>query len=215
MVLYFYYSSGPSINKRCHTINTTASIQEPDSLHSIPCYIPLCRDNPNNSFQCANVNANMCIIKSPIHPKPQILFIPTCVKHMRPLSRVPIAINIVNYVQHISPSQSDHQYIPQSSRYTWYAITIIHNKNTAPTSWKAHAAVQDWQILFCINHANVLSFWPVLGLALTYNWQLPLTLPLGPHNCIETTMRPTVQRTRRMKQPMMTMPGSNWRAWIR
>jgi hypothetical protein len=48
----------------------------------------------------------------------------------------------------------------------------------------------------------------------TYIWQLLFTLPDGPHSCMLMTIKPTSHRTKRMKDPMITMPGRSWRCEI-
>jgi hypothetical protein len=69
----------------------------------------------------------------------------------------------------------------------------------------------DVHILCCSNHASVSVLAPVLDLVLMYSWQFALTLPEGPQSWTLMTMRPTVQSTKRMKEPIMTMPGSSCR----
>lgn len=67
------------------------------------------------------------------------------------------------------------------------------------------------QILLCSNQANVAVLAPVLCSPSTYKLQFPLTLPVGPQSSIETTMSPTIHRMKRMKDPIMTIPGRSWR----
>lgn len=66
-------------------------------------------------------------------------------------------------------------------------------------------------MLRCSNHASVSTLTPVCDTEPTYSWQLAFTLPAGPQSCTLMTISPTVQRTKSMKAPMMTIPGRSWR----
>lgn len=52
---------------------------------------------------------------------------------------------------------------------------------------------------------------PVKGIDITYRLQFPLTPPLGPNNCMLVSMSAVRLRTKKMKQPTMTMPGRSMR----
>nr|POE48898.1 hypothetical protein CFP56_38995 [Quercus suber] len=89
--------------------------------------------------------------------------------------------------------------------------TIIHTRNTAPMIQNANTAYQLWQILFCASHARLLRLKSLLGREKTYSWQRPLTSPAGPKSWIAVSIRPVMYSTSRMKEPMMTTPGSSRR----
>lgn len=64
----------------------------------------------------------------------------------------------------------------------------------------------------CSSHANVPWLFPVGDVLHTKRLQFELTEPTGPHNSILTTMSPTIQSTKNMKEPSMTMEGRS-RRW--
>jgi hypothetical protein len=124
----------------------------------------------------------------------------------------------------------------ESSAYTWYAIIIIHSRNTQPTNSNAHAAVQLWpairlvsisrsfpsnqrgkylQMLCCSKYASEATLGPEASAPFTYRLQFPFTLPVGPHSSMEMTISPTIHSTNSMKEPITTIPGSSCRWDIR
>jgi hypothetical protein len=112
-------------------------------------------------------------------------------------------IALVHFIRHDHHPQQEHTPHKREGKCSLPALTYSSLALCPiPTIFSIYS-----QILCCSNHANVLIDAPVWVTELTYVLQLLFTLPVGPQSSIEMTMRPTSQRTKRMKEPRMTIPG--------
>ncbi len=87
--------------------------------------------------------------------------------------------------------------------------------STPGQHWGGDGRKRNTHMLCCSIQASVFSVWPVGFWLKTARLQLLLTLPVGPHSSMETTMSPTIHSTNSMKPPIRTIDGRSRRVKMR